>query len=92
MQRFCVLIQREVVEIAAKKYKDLDAAAKAKRKAYAKDRRDRINAAARKAGVIGAPRPKMSEAEAKAKRKAYSTEYRKRITAQARAYRKMTEK
>ena len=69
----------------------MTAAEKAKRKAYAKLRRGRINAAARQAGVIGAPRPKMSEAERKAKRKIYSQDYRKRITAQAKAYREMTE-
>lgn len=82
--------KKEVSCIVA--YKDLTAAQKATRKAYAKTRRDKINAAARAAGVIGAPRPKMSAAEAKAKRKAYSKDYRKRIVAQARAYRAMMEK
>lgn len=62
---------------------------KAKRKAYGKIRRDRINAAARAAGVIGAPRAKMDPAERKAKRKEYNKAYRKRIVAQARAYRQM---
>ena len=68
----------------------MTAAEKRKRLDYAKARRKKIEAAARAAGVIGAPRPKMSAAEAKAKRKAYSQEYRKRITAQAKAYREMT--
>jgi len=52
-------------------------------------RRKKIEAAARAAGVIGAPRPKMSPAEAKARRKTYGEAYRKRITAQAKAYREM---
>ncbi len=82
-----IQILEEVSSIVA--YKDLTPAQKATRKAYAKTRRDKINAAARQAGVIGAPRPKMSEAEAKAKRKAYSKDYRKKIVAQARAYRQM---
>jgi len=86
---YCVLIQEEVSAIAQKKYRDLTAAEKATRKAYAKTRRDRINAAARAAGVIGAPRPKMSAAEAKSKRKEYAKKYRKLIVAQARAYRAM---
>jgi len=68
----------------------LTADEKAKRLAYAKARRKKIEAAARAAGVIGAPRPKMSPAESKARRYAYAKEYRKRITAQARAYRQMT--
>ena len=68
----------------------MTAAEKAKRKVYAKSRRDKINAAARQAGVIGAPRAKMSESERKAKRKTYSKDYRKRITAQAKAYREMS--
>ena len=83
---------KEVSTIAQKKYRDLTAAEKAKRKVYAKSRRDKINAAARSAGVIGAPRTKMSAAEAKAKRKVYAKDYRKRITAQAKAYRQMTGK
>ena len=84
-------VKKEVSAIAQKKYHDLTAAEKAKRKAYGKARQAKILAAARQAGVIGAPRPKMSVAEAKAKRKAYSKDYRKRITAQAKAYREMTE-
>lgn len=70
----------------------MTAAEKAKRKAYSKARNIRIMAAARQAGIIGAPRAKMSDAERKAKRKAYSKEYRKRINAQARAYREMQKK
>ena len=62
-------------------------AQKAARKAYSKARQKRIMDAARKAGIIGAPRPKMDPATAKAKRKAYSKDYRKKIQAQARAYR-----
>ena len=69
----------------------MTAVEKAKRKAYATTRREKINAAARAAGVIGAPRPKMSDADRKAKRKTYGKAYRKRITAQAKAYREMTE-
>ena len=84
-------VKKEVSAISPKKYRDMTAVEKAKRKAYAKARQAKILDAARQAGVIGAPRPKMSVAEAKAKRKAYSKEYRKRITAQARAYREMTE-
>lgn len=78
---------KEVCNIAQKKYADLTAEQKAKRKAYSKARQARINAAAREAGVIGAPRPKMSDAERKAKRKIYSKAYRKTVQAQARAYR-----
>lgn len=65
---------------------------KAKRRAYAKARTKRIMAAAREAGIIGAPRPKMSEADRKAKRKAYNKQYRKKIQAEARAYREMMKK
>lgn len=64
-------------------------AEKQKRYDYAKQRRQKLNAAMREAGIIGAPRPVMSEAEKKAKRKAYSKEYRKKIQAEARAYREM---
>jgi hypothetical protein len=64
-------------------------AEKAKRLAYAKKYRQKVFAAARSAGVVGAPRPKMSEAERKAKRKTYSKKYRQTIQAQARAYREL---
>lgn len=57
--------------------------------AYAKAYRQKIAAAAREAGVIGAPRPKLSDAEKKAKRKVYAKAYRQRIVAQAAAYRKL---
>lgn len=66
-------------------YKDLTPEQKAKRKAYSKARRQRIEAAARTAGVIGAPRPKMSEAERKMKRKAYRKMYQSKIKAGYRA-------
>lgn len=79
----------EVSAIANKKYSELTPADKAKRREYAKDRRHRINDAARKAGVIGAPRPKMSDTERKAKRKTYQKAYRKTVVAQARAYRQL---
>ena len=82
--------RKEVKAIPQKKYRDLTTAEKAKRLAYAKARRKKIEAAAREAGVIGAPRPKMSPEVAKAKRKTYAKAYRKRITAQAKAYREMT--
>lgn len=82
---------KEVREIATKRYKDLTPAQKAKRLAYAKTRRLKIEAAARAAGVIGAARPKMSPVEAKAKRKVYAKAYRQRIQAEAAAYRRMTE-
>lgn len=79
----------EVSSIAAKKYSEMTAEEKYKRREYAKARRKRIMQAAREAGIIGAPRPKMSDAERKAKRKGYNKDYRKRITAQAKAYRAM---
>ena len=62
---------------------------KAKRKVYSKARQQKINAAAREAGVIGAPRPKMDPAERKLNRKTYNKAYRKKIVAEARAYREM---
>ncbi len=80
---------REVKEIATKSYKDLTPQQKAKRLAYAKAYRKKIAAAARAAGVIGAPRPKMSDAERKTKRKAYAKAYRQRIVAEAKAYRRL---
>jgi len=67
-------------------------AEKAKRQAYSKARTKRIMAAAREAGIIGAPRPKMSESERKAKRKVYGKAYRKKIQAEARAYRELMKK
>jgi len=70
----------------------MTAAEKAKRREYSKARTKRIMAAAREAGIIGAPRPKMSEAESKAKRKVYSKDYRKRIQAEAKAYRDLMKK
>lgn len=80
---------KEVWSIATKKFRDLTAAEKAARYAYAKTRRHRLNAAMREAGIIGVARSKMSESERKANRKAYSKTYRKKITAEARAYREM---
>lgn len=82
---------KEVSTIATKKYKDLTPAQKAKRLAYAKAYRQKIHAAARQAGVIGAPRPKLSEAERKGKRKVYAKAYRQKIAAQAAAYRRLQE-
>jgi len=79
----------EVRDIATKKFRDLTAAEKAARYAYAKQRRHRLNAAMREAGIIGAPRSKMSESEKKSNRKTYAKTYRKKITAEARAYREM---
>lgn len=78
--------------IPAKKYADLTAEQKAKRREYSKARTKRIMVAAREAGIIGAPRPKMSAEEAKAKRKAYNKIYRKKIVAEARAYRELMKK
>ena len=89
-ESLCFESKKEVKAIPQKKYRDLTAAEKAKRLAYAKARRKKIEAAARAAGVIGAPRPKMSPEVAKAKRKTYAKAYRTRITAQAKAYREMT--
>jgi len=70
----------------------MTAAEQAKRRDYSKARTKRIMAAAREAGIIGAPRPKMSEAESKAKRKAYNKVYRKKIQSEARAYRELMKK
>ena len=64
---------------------------KQKRYAYAKNRRQRLNAEMRKAGIIGAPRPKMSEEERKGKRKTYSHDYNTRIRAEAKAFRELQE-
>ncbi len=83
---------KEVIDITQKKYRDLTPEEKGKRKAYSKARTKRIMAAAREAGIIGAPRPKQDPATAKARRKAYNTAYRKRIQAEARAYRELMER
>ena len=80
---------RRCITIGAKKFRDLTPTEKAARYAYAKARRQRLNAAMRSAGIIGTARPKMSETEKKANRKTYSKQYRKKITAEARAYREM---
>jgi len=76
-------------DIATKKFRDLTAAEKATRYAYAKERRQKLAHAMRAAGIIGNARPKMDPAEKKAHRKAYSKQYRKKITAEAKAYREM---
>lgn len=75
--------------IAKKKFRDLTPAEKAKRYAYSKARRQRLNTAMREAGIIGAPRVKLDPETRKANRRAYNKNYRKTIQAQAKAYREM---
>lgn len=67
-------------------------AQKAKRRAYTKARRHRIMAAARAAGIIGAPRPKLSDSERISRRKEYRKKYFRRVCAEAKAYRELMKK